>query len=425
MTKVCPMCNAAYAGNQTFCSNDGATLRPMVEKKGDLTDTVVADRYRVLKKLGEGGMGQVYLAEHVRMKRKSALKVMRPDVGADPDAVARFTREATNASHIEHPNVAAIHDFGETSDGLIYLAMEFVEGKPLSSLLEDDGAMSPARTAIIIRQAAAGLQAAHELSIVHRDLKPDNIMVARHKDGTDKVKIVDFGIAKATNSDAQKVTSTGVMIGTPAYMSPEQVGGGTVTGSTDQFSLACTAFEMLTGALPFEGTTTYELITARITGSSRRLQQVRSDVPWPAGLEDVLQKAMAPTAEARYPTVVAFADAFEAAAKGLTVPDLRPSQAGTQILSSSDLPPTRVGPNPAAPKPGAPTPAPAAPAAPPAKKGSGMLIGIAAAALVAVGGGAYFLRGGGDAPPTPSATTGAPTTAGVTELSKPVSVGMP
>lgn len=124
MTKVCPMCNAAYAGNQTFCSNDGATLRPMVEKKGDLTDTVVADRYRVLKKLGEGGMGQVYLAEHVRMKRKSALKVMRPDVGADPDAVARFTREATNASHIEHPNVAAIHDFGETSDGLIYLAME-------------------------------------------------------------------------------------------------------------------------------------------------------------------------------------------------------------------------------------------------------------------------------------------------------------
>ena len=97
MTKVCPMCNAAYAGNQTFCSNDGATLRPMVEKKGDLTDTVVADRYRVLKKLGEGGMGQVYLAEHVRMKRKSALKVMRPDVGADPDAVARFTREATNA----------------------------------------------------------------------------------------------------------------------------------------------------------------------------------------------------------------------------------------------------------------------------------------------------------------------------------------
>jgi eukaryotic-like serine/threonine-protein kinase len=428
LTKVCPMCSAEYGANQTFCSNDGATLRPMVEKKGDLTDTVVADRYRVLKKLGEGGMGQVYLAEHVRMKRKSALKVMRPDVGVDPDAIARFTREATNASHIEHPNVAAIHDFGETSDGVIYLAMEFVEGKPLSSVLEDEGAMPPARAASVIRQTAAGLQAAHELSIVHRDLKPDNIMVARNKDGTDKVKIVDFGIAKATNNDSQKVTSTGVMIGTPAYMSPEQVGGGVVNGSTDQFSLACTAFEMLTGELPFEGTTTYELITARITGSSRRLHQVRTDITWPAGLEDVLQKAMAPTADARYATVVAFADAFEAAVKGLTVPDLRPSQAGTQVLTAKDLPPTRVGPSAGA----APAAAPAgkasatsSPASAPApeKKGSGMMIGIAAVVLVAVGGGAVMMKGGSASAP-PAADAGA-STASVTEMSKPVAGGMP
>ena len=136
--KICPQCGREYAESEKFCTEDGATLRSTGGAEG-LVNTVVADRYHVTKKLGEGGMGQVYLAEHVRMKRKCALKVMHPAMGQDPDAVQRFSREAANAAQIIHPNVAAVFDFGETTDRLIYLAMEFVEGDSLSALRRRKG----------------------------------------------------------------------------------------------------------------------------------------------------------------------------------------------------------------------------------------------------------------------------------------------
>src|SRR2546428_3902068 len=168
--KICPVCSTEYADDVKFCPNDGQTLRSAAPAN-DLVGQVVADRYHVVKKLGEGGMGQVYLAEHVKMGRRSAIKVMNPSMVHDPDAVARFNREATNASRINHPNVCAIYDFGETQDGLIYLAMEFIEGGSLTSVIEQ-GAVSPVRAATIIEQAGDALSAAHDLGIVHRDLKP-------------------------------------------------------------------------------------------------------------------------------------------------------------------------------------------------------------------------------------------------------------
>src|SRR2546425_2534959 len=160
-----------------------------------------------MKKLGEGGMGQVYLAEHVKMGRRSAIKVMNPSMVHDPEAVARFNREASNASRISDSHVCAIYDFGETEDGLIYLAMEFVEGEPLTELLAREGALPVARAADICIQVAAALQAAHDLDIVHRDLKPDNIMLTRGRDGTDGVKVVDFGLAKAVGGRSEEHTS--------------------------------------------------------------------------------------------------------------------------------------------------------------------------------------------------------------------------
>ena len=180
--KVCPVCNTEYADDVKFCPNDGQTLRA-ASPASDLVDQVIADRYHVTRKLGEGGMGQVYLAEHVKMGRRSAIKVMNPSMVHDPDAVARFNREAANASRITHPNVAAIYDFGETSDGLIYLAMEFVEGEPLTDLLKRDESLPTGRAVQIFAQVADALQAAHDLGIVHRDLKPDNIMLARGRNG--------------------------------------------------------------------------------------------------------------------------------------------------------------------------------------------------------------------------------------------------
>ncbi|HXH63861.1 MAG TPA: serine/threonine-protein kinase, partial [Gemmatimonadales bacterium] len=189
----------------------------------DLVGQVIADRYHVVKKLGEGGMGQVYLAEHVKMGRRSAIKVMNQSMIHDPDAVARFNREAANASRITHPNVCAVYDFGETPDGVIYLAMEFIEGEPLTDLIQREGALKIHRAFNIFRQVADALTAAHDLGIVHRDLKPDNIMLAKGRDGGDIVKVVDFGIAKAMGGDdaGQKVTKTGLVVGTPEFMSPE------------------------------------------------------------------------------------------------------------------------------------------------------------------------------------------------------------
>src|SRR5258705_2405964 len=189
--KVCPVCSTEYADDVKFCPNDGRTLRSTT-RASDLVGQIVADRYHVVKKLGEGGMGQVYLAEHVKMGRRSAIKVMNRAMVHDPDAVARFNREASNASRINHPNVCAIYDFGETVDGLIFLAMEFIEGEPLTDLLEREGALSMSRATTVFLQTADALHAAHELGIVHRDLKPDNIMLTKAT-----VKVVDFGIAKA------------------------------------------------------------------------------------------------------------------------------------------------------------------------------------------------------------------------------------
>jgi serine/threonine-protein kinase len=177
------------------------------------------------------------------MGRLSAIKVMGTGMSHDPEAISRFNREAANASRINHPNVCAVYDFGETEDGTIYLAMEFVEGRTLSSLLKETGPLPLPRAVGLLHQCAEGLQAAHDLGIVHRDLKPDNIMVARGRDGSDIVKVVDFGIAKAMSGEegGQKVTKTGLVVGTPEYMSPEQLSGDKLDGRSDTYSLALVA----------------------------------------------------------------------------------------------------------------------------------------------------------------------------------------
>ena len=303
--KICPQCGNEYELDQRFCPKDGATLKSQ-SSDGSLVGQIIADRYHIVQKLGEGGMGQVYLSQHVRMKRKSAVKVMNPGMVHDPDAISRFNREAENASQIAHPNVAAIYDFGETSDGLIYLAMEFIEGEPLTKILKSNGALPAARAASIAKQVADGLQAAHDLGIVHRDLKPDNIMIAKGRDGQDMVKIVDFGIAKAMQADDQKVTRTGLSIGTPEYMSPEQLAGDKLDHRTDIYSLGLVAFSMFTGHLPFPSVTSKEALIMRLTDRPRTLAQIRGDIEWPAALQTVMDRALANDADERYQKVADF-----------------------------------------------------------------------------------------------------------------------
>jgi serine/threonine-protein kinase len=422
--KVCPQCGSEYELDQRFCPKDGTALRGGAG--GDLLGAVIADRYHVLRKLGEGGMGQVYLAEHVKMGRKSAVKVMHAAMNADPDAVARFNREASNAARISHPNVCAIYDFGETPDGTIYLAMEFIEGESLTAVIARAGSLPPARAARITRQVADALSVAHELGIVHRDLKPDNIMVTTGRDGADLVKVVDFGIAKAAQSEAQKVTRTGLVVGTPEYMSPEQLAGEVLDGRSDLYSLALVTFNMLTGHLPFAATSAQEAMIMRLTDQPRPLAAVRPDIAWPAELQRVMDRGLARETEGRYPTALQFARELEAAVARMASADAR--EAATQVMGAAApaaatagtaaIPATRVAAPadrasmataavaaPAVPPPARPAPATAArPASDGRRSPVGMVVG-AVLGLAVIGSGARYVTRS-DTAPVPAAVQG-------------------
>ena len=417
--KVCPTCGTEYPLSERFCPRDGSALRSAVVSE-DLLGSIVADRYHILKKLGEGGMGTVYLAEHVKMGRKSALKVMNPGMNTDPDAIARFNREASNASRLSHPNICGIYDFGETPDGMIYLAMEFIEGSSLTSLIEKAGQLPAPRAASIVHQTADALQVAHDAGIVHRDLKPDNIMVSKNRDGSDLVKVVDFGIAKASSSDAQKVTKTGMVVGTPEYMSPEQLAGDKLDGRSDIYSLGLVAFNCLTGMLPFAAETAQEAMIMRLTDKPRSLADVKPEVAWPAALQATLDRALARDTDDRYTSAAAFGREFAAAIADM--PMTQAVEAGTMVMNAAasgkqNVPETRVN----APRPSAKTlpmeapaearkPAARAAAAPaPAPSGSKvpMIAGVGGGLAAVVGVGLY-LSGmfNGAKPVDPSGTGG-------------------
>ncbi len=308
--KLCPICDTEYGDDAAFCSRDRSPLQPAGPgtSKG-LLGQLVAERYQVERRIGEGGMGEVYLATHLLMGRRCALKVMSPALSKDANAVSRFNREATNASRISHPNVCAVYDFGLTADGLVYLAMEYVEGKTLTAVLSESGPLPVARAADLVAQCAAGLAAAHELGIVHRDLKPDNIMVVAGKD-REIVKLVDFGIAKVVEgSEGQRVTQTGFVVGTPEYMAPEQLSGDPLDPRVDQYALALVLYRLITGRLPFDAGSIQETLVKRLTSLPQPLAAAHPGATFPAGLQGVMDTALARIPEERYGSVAAFAAA--------------------------------------------------------------------------------------------------------------------
>ncbi len=317
LTKICPQCGAGYDDAVAFCATDGTRLI-RDGQLGDLIGTVIADRYRIVSRLGEGGMGQVYLAEHVRMKRKSAIKIMRPSLMGDIDALKRFTREAEHASQLSHPNIAAIFDFGETPEGVVYLAMEYVDGQSMGAMLDRDGVLHPDVAADILGQAADALQAAHDLQMLHRDIKPDNIMLGRRSDGTYMVKLVDFGIARSMDGSDQRVTRTGFAIGTPEYMSPEQLAGDTLDARSDQYALALVAFFALTGKQAFPSESSKDSLIARLTSRPRTLQDAKRDVDWNGTLQQIFDRALSPEPHERFDTVSDFVHAFSGAISAMT-----------------------------------------------------------------------------------------------------------
>ena len=345
---------------------------------------LIADRYRVVALVGSGGMGEVYRAEHVGLRRPTALKFMRPALGQDADALARFRREAEQASRISHPNVAAIYDFGDAGDGHVFLAMEFIEGESLADRIAREGRLEPAEAAHIILGAAAGLAAAHRRGILHRDLKPANIMLAAehaHDAGSDlhavgTVKLVDFGIARSIMGDIKtpdgapptvhSLTKTGMVLGTPAYASPEQLAGEPLDARSDLYALGLIAFEALTGQPAFATTNARELIAHRLLGSPRAVTDVLSgrDAPWADAVQPVLDRALSSDPAKRYADATTFAADFAAA---LGVAPTTPSAFGAS---------TPVGPRDVAPS------ASATRAADPRRRMLLVALGVAGALLV-------------------------------------------
>ena len=327
MSRRCLKCGTTYEGEARFCPKDGSPLvdiaarqstaaggtsvrkaatPPAPDRAASLSDTVLDSRYKVTRKLGEGGMSYVYEAVEIGTDHSVAIKVMSPKLASDKTAVERLRREAGLAMRLDHPNACKILRLGETEDGIIYLVMPYLKGELLSDREVRVGPMAPELGVAFMAEICAGLHHAHLLNIVHRDLKPENIMLVQGEDGYDHAVVMDFGLAKENRSDAglQKLTATGIILGTPEFMSPEQIRGKALDARSDVYALGILAFEMFTGKLPFQGRNAQEMMIARLRGQPVPARQYRPD--FPAKLEKVLMRAMEANPDNRYTTTLAF-----------------------------------------------------------------------------------------------------------------------
>lgn len=274
---------------------------------------VLDRRYHIVKKVGEGGMSYVYLARDVATEQRYAIKILSPSLSRDETAMARLRREAALGIRLAHPNVCHIVRMGETEEGLVYIVMPYVEGEILSDRNYRVGQTTLADTAKFITEIADGLHVAHELGIVHRDLKPENIMICRKPDGTEFAVVMDFGLAKERKvaGELRKLTATGIILGTPEFMSPEQLRGKLLDPRTDIYSLTLMTYEMLTGKLPFEGSNQQAMMIARLRSEPISVRNRRPEIP--EKVDVVLLKGMAREATDRYSTAPEFAAALRAA----------------------------------------------------------------------------------------------------------------
>jgi len=288
-----------------------------------LIGITVAGRYQVLKLLGEGGMGAVYLAEHVAIEKKIALKVLHAEYASKGDIVTRFQQEAISASRIKHPNVLEIFDFGQLETGAFYLAMEFLEGNDLADEIQRHRVLDPARGLRFAQQICRALAAAHAKGVVHRDMKPENVFLQRTPDGEEIVKIVDFGIAQlrtneeaAASSKQRRLTRTGMIFGTPEYMSPEQAGGKHADLRADIYAVGIILYEMFTGAVPFTGETFLGVLAKHLNDPAPPMKAVCPELGISPELQAVIERALEKRPEARFQTMGELAQALGGTPEG-------------------------------------------------------------------------------------------------------------
>ena len=339
----CPKCHSLYAGDARFCPKDGSQLvdvaaapapapagstqiRQAVKPKPGsadpakaLRDQVLDQRYQVQRKLGEGGMSFVYEAKDISTGELVAVKIMTPKLAQDRTAAERLRREAGLAMRLDHPNICRIIRLGETEDGLIYLVMPLLKGELLSDKEVREGPISIEVGVPIMREVCDALNFAHQQQIVHRDLKPENIFICPAPNGGITAVVTDFGLAKERRAEPgmAKLTATGIILGTPEFMSPEQIRGKTLDGRSDIYALGLVAFEMFTGKLPFEGKSAQDMMIARLRGQPLPLRKARADLEFTPQFEKALMKAIEAEPTGRYQTAAEFGAALvEAAGSG-------------------------------------------------------------------------------------------------------------
>jgi serine/threonine-protein kinase len=310
--KVCPSCKRELKDELAICPFDGVALTGATETD-PLVNTLLDDKYRLDARVGEGGMGSVYRATHVQMENTVAVKVLHSDLASDQVAVERFRREARAAAQIRHPNAVVVTDFGVTrKEGTAYLVMEFLEGGDLRKKIKQEKRLDCAEAIVIMSQACAALNAAHEKGIIHRDLKPDNIWLLESTSPYAQVKVLDFGIAKLKAApEASNLTQKGMIVGTPYYMSPEHCRSEELDPRSDIYSLGIILYEMLAGKVPFEGSSPLQVMYKHNTEHPRPLSHIRPDIP--PQIEKVVMRALEKRKEDRQGSAVELAAELEEA----------------------------------------------------------------------------------------------------------------
>jgi serine/threonine-protein kinase len=426
----CPSCQSDVSESADHCFNCGHVLRsqPILFR-----GSVLAGRFEILAPLGKGGMGMVYKAHDRKLEEVVAIKVLRPEIAADPDMERRFRKEIVLARKVRHRNVCGIHEYGD--DGALrYIAMEYIEGVDLRKLVLDTGGLPVAEAFDTCIHTAEGLQAIHDAGIVHRDLKTANLM----RDARGVVRLMDFGIAKQVSAETTAgATATGLIVGTPDYMSPEQARGGRIDHRSDIYALGVVAYELFTGRVPFRGGTPLDTILKHL--HEQPALEGPGTEALPPSVVPVLRKALAKDPDERFSTAAEFAAAITRArdAEGIaplgrrplvtaTTRDLSPPPPTVAARAETPVDPPTMSASmvaellsSATPIRDTPRAADAArPATPPPGHGTRTMLGIAAVLAVAVGSGIALLRRANEAPaPTPASVPSAsvPSTPPVSE----------
>jgi serine/threonine protein kinase len=285
-------------------SRSAAASVPRQNTRGNdpLIGRLINERYKILSVIAHGGMGKVYRAEQAPLGRLVALKVLSPNYNGenDPEFHKRFFLEASIASKLRHPNTVTIFDYGKTDDEVYYIAMELLEGRTLHRALRDDGTLNPERTVHIASQICRALREAHGLGVIHRDLKPANVYLVKHGDESEFTKVLDFGLVKNIEEKGEALTQVGLFMGSPKYMSPEQIRGEAVDGRVDIYALGVIIYEMLTGKVPYDSPNSVNILMAHVHEQIPSLHELNPHVRVPAALEQIVRKCMAKNPDDRY-----------------------------------------------------------------------------------------------------------------------------